>query len=98
MSLHASVTAHAAGYDENMFPGSGNQNLCGGRPAAPTSCLSPGDGEVVTPKSDSFCPPSPGAPWSMWQEHYLGLKVTQRPVKLAELKVSWSAACTAPRQ
>lgn len=48
--------------------------------------MSLGDGEVVTPKSDSILPSITRRSLVYVAEHYLGLKVTQRPVKLAELK------------
>ena len=43
------------------------------------------DGEVVTPKSDSILPSITRRSLVYVAEHYLGLKVTQRPVKLSEL-------------
>lgn len=44
------------------------------------------DNEVVTPKSDSILPSITRRSLVYVAEHYLGLKVTQRPVKLAELE------------
>ena len=41
--------------------------------------------EVVTPKSDSILPSITRRSLVYVAEHYLGLKVTQRPVKLSEL-------------
>ena len=43
------------------------------------------DGELVTPKSDSILPSITRRSLVYVAEHYLGLKVTQRPVKLSEL-------------
>ena len=85
MSLHASVTAHAAGYDENMFLDPGTRTFVEETGGANFLFVT-GDGEVVTPKSDSILPSITRRSLVYVAEHYLGLKVTQRPVKLAELK------------
>ena len=55
MSLHASVTAHAAGYDENMFLDPGTRTFVEETGGANFLFVT-GDGEVVTPKSDSILP------------------------------------------
>ena len=57
------------------------------------------DGEVVTPKSDSILPSITRRSLVYVAEHYLGLKVTERPVKLSELEaISQSAVCAVPQQ
>lgn len=85
MSLHAIVTAHAEGYDENMYLD----------PATRTKVEETGganflfvtkDGTVVTPKSDSILPSITRRSLMYVAEHYLGLKVEQREVYLDEVK------------
>ena len=84
MSLHASVTAHAAGFDENMFLDPGTRTYVEETGGANFLFITK-DGEVVTPKSESILPSITRRSLVYVAEHYLGLKVTQRPVKLAEL-------------
>jgi branched-chain amino acid aminotransferase len=43
------------------------------------------DHELITPKSDSILPSITRRSMLYIAEHYLGLKVTQRPVKLTEI-------------
>lgn len=84
MSLHAIVTAHKEGYDENMYLD----------PATRTKVEETGganflfvtkDGTVVTPKSDSILPSITRRSLVYVAEHYLGLKVEEREVYLDEL-------------
>ena len=84
MSLYASVTAHAAGYDENVFLDPGTRTYVEETGGANFLFITK-DGEVVTPKSDSILPSITRRSLVHVAEHYLGLKVTERPVKLAEL-------------
>ena len=84
MSLYASVTAHAAGYDENVFLDPGTRTYVEETGGANFLFISK-DGEVATPKSDSILPSITRRSLVHVAEHYLGLKVTERPVKLAEL-------------
>ena len=84
MSLYASVTAHAAGYDENVFLDPGTRTYVEETGGANFLFISK-DGEVVTPKSDSILPSITRRSLVHVAEHYLGLKVTERPVKLVEL-------------
>ena len=84
MSLHASVTAHAAGFDENMFLDPATRTYVEETGGANFLFVTK-DGEVVTPKSDSILPSITRRSLVYVAEHYLGLKVTQRPVKLSEL-------------
>ncbi len=84
MSLHANVTAHAAGYDENMFLDPATRSYVEETGGANFLFVTK-DGEVVTPKSDSILPSITRRSLVYVAEHYLGLKVTQRPVKLSEL-------------
>ena len=75
MSLHASVTAHAAGYDENVFLDPGTRTYIEETGGANFLFVTK-DGEVVTPKSDSILP-------SITRRSLV--YVAQRPVKLSEL-------------
>lgn len=84
MSLHAIVTAHKEGYDENMYLD----------PATRTKVEETGganflfvtkDHTVVTPKSDSILPSITRRSLIYVAEHYLGLKVEEREVYLDEL-------------
>ena len=84
MSLHASVLAHAAGYDENLFPDSATRSYVEETGGANFLFVTK-DHEVVTPQSDSILPSITRRSLLYVAEHYLGLKVSQRPVKLSEL-------------
>lgn len=84
MSLHASVTAHAAGYDENVFLDPSTRT-CIEETGGANFLFVTKDNEVVTPKSNSILPSITRRSLVYVAEHYLGLKVTQRPVKLSEL-------------
>ena len=76
--------AHAAGYDENVFLDPGTRTYIEETGGANFLFVTK-DGEVVTPKSDSILPSITRRSLVYVAEHYLGLKVTQRPVKLSEL-------------
>ena len=85
MSLHAIVTAHEEGFDENMYLD----------PATRTKVEETGganflfvtkDGKVVTPKSDSILPSITRRSLMYVAEHYLGLEVEQREVYFDEIK------------
>ena len=84
MSLHASVTAHAAGYDENVFLDPATRT-CIEETGGANFLFITKDNEVVTPKSDSILPSITRRSLVYVAEHYLGLKVTQRQVRLSEL-------------
>lgn len=85
MSLHASMAAHAAGFDENVFLDPGTRT-CIEETGGANFLFVTKDGEVVTPKSDSILPSITRRSLIYVAEHYLGMKVTERPVKLAELE------------
>lgn len=85
MSLHAIVTAHKEGFDENVYLD----------PATRTKIEETGganvlfvdrDGNIVIPKSDSILPSITRRSLMVVAEKYLGLKVTQREVLLSEVK------------
>ena len=84
MSLHAIVTAHADGYDENMYLD----------PATRTKVEETGganflfvtkDNKVVTPKSDSILPSITRRSLMYVAKEYLGLEVEEREVFFDEL-------------
>ena len=84
MSLHAIVTAHAEGYDENLFLD----------PATRTKVEETGganflfvtkDNKVVTPKSDSILPSITRRSLVQVAKDYLGLEAEEREIYLDEL-------------
>ena len=75
---------HANGFDENMFLDPATRTYVEETGGANFLFVTK-DGEVVTPKSDSILPSITRRSLVYVAEHYLGLKVTQRPVKLSEL-------------
>ena len=85
MSLHANVTAHANGFDENVFLDPATRTYIEETGGANFLFITK-DGEVVTPKSASILPSITRRSLVYVAEKYLGLKVTERPVKLSELK------------
>lgn len=85
MSLHAIVTAHEEGYDENMYLD----------PASRTKVEETGganflfvtkDNKVVTPKSDSILPSITRRSLVHVAKEYLGLEVEEREVFFDEVK------------
>ena len=84
MSLHASEMAHMRGYDENLFPDSATRTYVEETGGANFLFVTR-DHEVVTPVSDSILPSITRRSLVYVAEHYLGLKVTQRKVKISEL-------------
>lgn len=84
MSLHAYVEAHRNGYDENMFLDSVTRTYVEETGGANFLFVT-NNKEIVTPKSDAILPSITKRSMIYAAEHYLGLKVTERPVKLEEL-------------
>lgn len=84
MSLYALMKAHEEGYDENLFLDPATRTFVEETGGANFLFITK-DGQVVTPQSDSILPSITRRSLVYVAEHYLGLKVTQRPVKLAEL-------------
>lgn len=85
MSLHAIVSAHNDGFDENMYLD----------PATRTKVEETGganflfvtkDNKVVTPKSDSILPSITRRSLMVVAKEYLGLEVEEREVLLSEVK------------
>ena len=84
MSLHAYVTAHQGGYDENLFLDPATRTYIEETGGANFLFITE-DNEIVTPKSNSILPSITRRSLLYVAEHYLGMKVTERPVKLSEL-------------
>lgn len=85
MSLHAIVTAHKEGFDENMYLD----------PATRTKVEETGganflfvtkDNKVVTPKSDSILPSITRRSLMIVAKDYLGLEVEEREVRFDEVR------------
>ena len=85
MSLHAIVSAHNEGFDENLYLD----------PATRTKVEETGganflfvtkDNKVVTPKSDSILPSITRRSLMVVAKEYLGLEVEEREVLLSEVK------------
>lgn len=84
MSLRPYMIAHNNGYDENMFLDSATRTYVE-ESGGSNYLFVTRDNEIVTPKSDAILPSITRRSLVYAAEHYLGLKVTERPVNLAEL-------------
>lgn len=84
MSIHAYVEAHEQGYDENLFPDSATRTYVEETGGANFVFVSK-DGELVIPKSGSILPSITRRSLIQVARDILGMKVTERPVALAEL-------------
>ena len=85
MSLHAIVTAHAEGYDENLYLDPATRTKVEETGGANFIFITK-DNKVVTPKSDSILPSITRRSLMTVAKDYLGLEVEQREVYLDELK------------
>lgn len=85
MSLHAIVTAHANGYDENMYLDSATRTKVEETGGANFLFITK-DNKVVTPKSDTILPSITRRSLVYVAEHYLGMEVEEREVYLDELE------------
>ncbi len=85
MSLHAIVTAHQEGYDENMYLDAATRTKVEETGGANFLFITK-DGTVVTPKSDSILPSITRRSLMVVAEKYLGLKVEHREVYFDEVK------------
>lgn len=85
MSLHAIVSAHEEGYDENMYLDPGTRTKVEETGGANFLFVTK-DGGVVTPKSDSILPSITRRSLVYVAKEYLGLKVEEREVLLSEVK------------
>ena len=85
MSLHAGVVAHANGFDENMFLDPQTRTYVEETGGANFLFVTK-EGEVVTPASASILPSITRRSLVYLAENYLGLTVTQRPIRFDEVK------------
>lgn len=85
MSLHAIVTAHRNGYDENMYLDPGTRTKVEETGGANFLFVTK-DGKIVTPKSESILPSITRRSLVHVAQEYLGLEAEEREVCLDELK------------
>ncbi len=85
MSLNAIVTAHNNGFDENMYPDPETRTFVEEAGGANFLFVTK-DNKVITPKSKSILPSITRRSMLHIAEHYLGLEVEERPIKLSELE------------
>lgn len=85
MSLHAYVTAHNNGYDENMFLDPATRT-CVEETGGANFIFVDRDGNIVIPKSDSILPSITRRSIAAVAKDILGMKVEERAVRLAELE------------
>ncbi len=84
MSLHAIVSAHEEGYDENMYLDAGTRTRVEETGGANFIFITK-DKKIVTPKSDSILPSITKRSLLTVAKDYLGLDVEERPVPLEEI-------------
>ena len=85
MSLHAIVTAHANGFDENMYLDPATRSKVEETGGANFIFVTK-DNKVVTPKSDSILPSITRRSLMVVAKEYLGLEVEEREVYFDEVK------------
>ena len=85
MSLHAIVTAHAEGYDENMYLDAATHTKVEETGGANFLFVTK-DGKVVTPKSDSILPSITRRSVMYVAKEYLGLEAEEREIAFDEVK------------
>ena len=85
MSLHAIVTAHAEGYDGNMYLDAATRTKVEETGGANFIFVTK-DNKVVTPKSDSILPSITRRSLITVAKDYLGLEVEEREVYFDEVK------------
>lgn len=85
MSLHAIVTAHEEGYDENMYLDAASRTYVEETGGANFLFVTK-DGTVVTPKSNSILPSITRRSLMYVAEHYLGLKAEEREIPIEEVR------------
>ena len=85
MSLYAIVDAHQKGFDENIYLDPATRTYIEETGGANVIFITK-DGTLVTPKSDSILPSITRRSIVYVAEHYLGMKVEERPVALSEVK------------
>ena len=84
MSLHAIVSAHEEGYDENMYLDAATRTKVEETGGANFLFVTK-DGKVVTPKSDSILPSITRRSLIQVAKDYLGLEAEEREIYLDEL-------------
>lgn len=85
MSLHAIMTAHRNGFDENMYLDPATRTKVEETGGANFIFITK-DNKLVTPKSDSILPSITRRSIMYVAEHYLGMTVEHREVEFAEIK------------
>lgn len=85
MSLHAYVSAHEKGFDENMFLDPATRT-CVEETGGANFLFVDRDGGIVIPQSGSILPSITRRSLAVVARDILGLKVEERPVKLSELE------------
>lgn len=85
MSLHAIVTAHKEGYDENLYPDAKTRTKVEETGGANFFFVTK-DNKVVTPKSSSILPSITRRSLMYVAKEYLGLETEEREIMLDELK------------
>lgn len=85
MSLHAIVTAHNEGFDENMYLDAATRTKVEETGGANFLFITK-DNKVVTPKSSTILPSITRRSLMYVAEHYLGLEVEEREVYFDELR------------
>ena len=85
MSLHAIMSAHAEGYDENMYLDAATRTKVEETGGANFIFVTK-DNKVVTPKSDTILPSITRRSLMYVAKEYLGLEVEEREVYLDEVK------------
>ncbi len=84
MSLHAIVSAHDEGYDENLYLDAGSRTKVEETGGANFLFITK-DNKVVTPKSNSILPSITRRSLMYVAKEYLGLETEEREVYLSEL-------------
>ena len=85
MSLHAIVTAHKEGFDENMYLDAGTRTKVEETGGANFLFVTK-DNKVVTPKSNSILPSITRRSLMVVAKDYLGLEVEEREIYFDEVK------------
>lgn len=86
MSLYAIQDAHNNGYAENMYLDAATRTYVEETGGANFIFITKDGNTLVTPKSDSILPSITRRSLMHVAEHYLGMKVENRPVHIDELK------------
>jgi branched-chain amino acid aminotransferase len=85
MSLHAIVSAHNEGYDENLYPDSATRTKVEETGGANFIFVTK-DNKIVTPKSSTILPSITRRSLMYVAKEYLGLEAEEREVYIDELK------------